>query len=302
MEYLRPSGGNCYDPSGYITWFGSLPYINRSGGYDPSAAVISSAAHTNATAASFRVAVILSLLNSVQMSTRIVNTACSSNFGDDLDAPLGFDPASEESATMLECQLVNTTYTTAFDYVSGNQTVRIDKPRNDDEKKIAAVDSITGPTNSTCVGLHGGYLLDTTAQTDTRPEMYDWPERCDFDPYLARQLAYQSIMDAFYTAIAGNVDATTLLGSRELHFLTNYTRIVETNASVMWNNAQVALFDLGLADLAGLTVPGLVDQLPPLAQEMEHMFRNLTVSLMSSPAFQYVLAHSHRHTHRSNVS
>lgn len=213
---------------------------------------------------------------------------------------------------MLECQLVNTTYKTTFDYVNGNQTVRIDNIRTPDEQKVEAVDSIIGPTNSTCVGLHGGYLLNATAQTDTRPEMFDWTERCDFDPYLARRLAYQSIMDAFYTAIsgpvaldqstAGNVIATTLLGTQEPSFLTNYARVVETNASVAWNNAQVALLDLDLGDFAGLTVPGPVEKLPSLAQEMERMFQNLTVSLMSSPEFQYVLVRLHRHTHGSYVS
>lgn len=97
-----------------------------------------SAPYDNGSVALFRVAAISSLLRTVQISTRILIPACSSNFGDILDALLNFDSVSNDQATIIECQLLNTTNGSNFDYNKGNQTVRINGHRDpDEEKKIA---------------------------------------------------------------------------------------------------------------------------------------------------------------------
>ena len=196
---------------------------------------------------------------------------------------------------LLQCQLVDSTYNVAFEYVNGNQTVAIKVPRTMPEEPDTAISKITGPTNASCVGFSAGYLRPH-GQPDNQP---DWPERCDFDQGLARQLAYKSILDAFFAIISGpvgldqstaaNVLSTTLLRTRELNFLTNYARAMDPYSGAKgfeYNNALSGLSTAGRADLAGLIVPEPEDQRPALADELEIMFQNLTVSLMSSTAFQ----------------
>ena len=192
---------------------------------------------------------------------------------------------------LLQCQLVDSTYNVAFEYVNGNQTVAIKVPRTMPEEPVTAISKITGPTNASCVGFSAGYLRPH-GQPDNQP---DWPERCDFDQGLARQLAYKSMLDAFFNLIggivaldqssAGTILATTLLRSRELHFLTNYARTME-RSSPDWQNAHSGLFKAGRTDLAGLIIPEPMEKRPALARELEVMFQNLTVSLMSSTTFQ----------------
>jgi hypothetical protein len=292
LEYVK-SGSVCYDAPGYITWFGDLPYIsslpsdeNGSTIADAEPFVEPNDQLSSDGNASFRLAVLPALLTVVHMSTRQVASACAGDL-DDILRSVGND-----TSLMLQCQLVNTTYNVAFDYVNGNQTVAIKVPRTTPEESVTAISTITGPTNETCVGFHAGYLLN---QTSPPTEFPDWPERCNFDPNLARQLAYKSTFDAFFDTIsgpvaldqrsAGSILATTLLRTRELNFLTNYARAV-SGSSPMWNNAHSGLFAAGRADLAGLITPEPEDKRPALAGELEVMFQNLTVSLMSSTAFQ----------------
>jgi hypothetical protein len=291
LEYVK-SGGVCYEAPGYITWFGDLPYISNMP-KDERGSNISEAepvVEPNGQAVSdgnarFRLAVLPALLYVIEMSDRQVPSICSDS--DDILRSSGND-----TSLMLQCQLVNSTYSVAFEYVNGNQTVAIEVPRATREEPVTAISTITGPTNETCVGFRAGYLLDPTATLVGFP---DWPERCEFDPYLARQLAYKSIFDAFFNTIsgpvaldqssAGNILGTTLLRTKELNFLTNYARAM-SGSSPKWNNAHSGLFEAGRVELAGLITPEPEDKRPALARELEVMFQNLNVSLMSSTAFQ----------------
>jgi len=290
-QYIE--SGACYTASGYITWFGDLPYNtsssssdNGSTSSDADSVVQPNGIRLSNGNASFRLAVLPRLLDIIQMSSRQLPLACTG----------GYDfigPAGGNDSMLLQCQLVNSTYNVAFDYVNGNQTVAIDVPRTTSEEPVAAISNITGPTNTSCVGFHAGYYLNSSAVATEFP---DWKERCDFDPGLARKLAYKSMLDAFFNIIsgpvaldqssAGNILATTLLRTRELNFLTNYARAMDVSSGLEWKNAHSALFRAGREDLAGLIVPEPEDQRPTLARELEAMFQNVTVSLMSSTAFQ----------------
>jgi hypothetical protein len=285
-------GSVCWNAPGYITWFGDLPYIS-SLPKDENGIAIADAepvvqpngqplSYANGT---FRLAVLPQLLKVYPTSTGQVHSACSPGY-DFLES------SDNDTSLMLQCQLVNSTYNVAFDYMNGNQTVTIEEPQSIPEDTVAAISTITGPTNETCVGFHAGYLLNQTSPPTESP---DWPERCDFDPGLARQLAYRSMLDAFFNVIsgpvaldqssAGNILATTLLRTRELNFLTNYARAM-SDPLQKWKNAQAGLFAAGRADIAGLIIPETKEERPALARELEVMFQNLTVSLMSSTIFQ----------------
>jgi hypothetical protein len=294
-EYVN-SSSVCYTPPGYIAWFGDLPYSSSTPTASDGQAlkdaepVVTANGWTQATEPSFRIAIIPELLTVIPMSTRNINPACSSGWGSDPEKPLDVN-----NATMLRCQLVNSTYETAFRYPNGNQAVTTNNPPTSVEEPVPVVSLITGPTNTSCVGLSAGYLSNFSPGGGLTESDIDWPERCDFDPYLPRRLAYRSILDAFFNIISGpvaldqtnggNVLSTTLLETRELHFLSNYARAVDTISTNTWNNAQVALIDSGRGDIAGLTIPKPENERPLLASELERMFKNLTVSLMSSQTF-----------------
>jgi hypothetical protein len=290
-EYIE-YGSVCWNAPGYITWIGDLPYVsslpkdeNGSDIADAEPVVQPNDQPLSYANGSFRLVVLPQLLTVYQMSDGQVHSACSPGY-DFLES------YGNDTSLMLQCQLVNSTYDVAFDYVNGNQTVTIEVPQTVPEDTVAAISTITGPTNDTCVGFHAGYLLK---QPDIPIENPDWPERCDFDQGLARQLAYRSILDAFFNVIsgpvaldqssAGNILATTLLRTRELNFLTNYARAM-SDPLQKWKNAQAGLFAAGRADIAGLVIPEAKEERPALARELEVMFQNLTVSLMSSTIFQ----------------
>jgi hypothetical protein len=285
-EYIK-SGSVCLYAPGYITWFGDLPSDENGRTISDAEPVVEPNGQLSSDGdARFRLALLPTLLTVVDMSTGQVASACASNF----DNVLG--SVNNDTSLMLQCRLVEATYHVSFEYVNGNQTVAIEVPRTTQDEPVTAINTITGPTNETCVGFHAGYLLKQTNPPTPDP---DWPERCDFDPGLARQLAYKSMLDAFFNLIggivaldqssAGTILATTLVRSRELHFLTNYARTME-NPWPDGQNAQSGLFKAGRTDVAGLTIPEPMETRPALATELEVMFQNLTVSLMSSTTFQ----------------
>jgi hypothetical protein len=294
LEYVK-SGDVCYSAPGYITWFGDLPYISKipkdedESTFPGAEPVLEPDVQVSSDGnASFRLAVLPALLYFIQLFDRQVPSICSDS--DDVLGSVGND-----TSLLLQCQLVNSTYSVAFEYVNGNQIVAaIEVPRTDLDEPVAAINTITGPTNETCVGFHAGYLLN---QTYPPTEFPDWPERCDFYSGLARKLAYNSILDAFFDLISGsftsdqsstgNILATTLLLTRESSFLSNSARAM--NSSLGWNSGLANLFEAGRtgrADVTGLIVPEPEDERPALARELEVMFQNITMSLMSSTTFQ----------------
>jgi hypothetical protein len=61
------------------------------------------------------------------------------------------------------------------------------------------------------------------------------------------------------------------------------------NSLLGWNSGLANLFDpprTGRADVTVLIVPEPEDERPALARELEVMFQNITMSLMSSTTFQ----------------
>jgi hypothetical protein len=179
-EYIE-YGSVCWNAPGYITWIGDLPYIsslpmddNGSAIADAEPVVQPNGQPLSDANATFRLAVLPQLLTVYQMSDGQVHSACSPGY--DFLKSYGND-----TSLMLQCQLVNSTYNVAFDYVNGNQTVTIQVPQTIPEgtvaaistitgptneasqpipeDTVAAISTITGPTNKTCVGFHAGYLL-----------------------------------------------------------------------------------------------------------------------------------------------
>lgn len=298
LRYVR-SSKNCYTPDGYITWFGDLPYVaedpsaNQTGvGEDAPIWIATNLQLRSSKALRFRVAVLPALIVVVKMATHLGYSACGS-------AGMGSDPNDRlaglaMNSTMLQCELIRSSYHTSFRYINGNQAVETDVLRTPLEESYEVISAITGPTNASCVGFSAGYLANNSFHG--RAADIDWPERCDFDPTLSRNLAYQSMVDAFFGVIsgpvaldqenAGNVIKTSLLETEELDFLTDYSRATNYDRSLVQDNVQVSLVEMDRADIAGLTASDVGKARLTLAQALEDMFQNFAVSLMSSQPFR----------------
>jgi hypothetical protein len=181
---------------------------------------------------------------------------------------------AEGQGPFLQCDIFNSSYEVEFQHVNGEQQVG---------RRIIQHEKVQEPYGA------DGWSLDLSV-----PSCPIDPPRdadCVFDTFIQRMLplsAYRSVYDAFRLQIVGmvysefrakfrfvqsNVLSTVLSRSPELGFLKNTTFATELNA---W-----------LAKQGGVLVPppgnnqGLV-QAPPLAHDIEELFQNVTISMMSS--------------------
>lgn len=282
MDYIN-SSDHCARASAYITWVGDLPYsrdFSVTALNDTEATFVPSGQTLSYTHPEFYVAVLPVLM------TQGIFHVCEFGFHED---PANPQDVYDFNVTMLQCQLVNSTYHVSFDYVNGNQTVRIDVPLTPEEKFMTTIDRVAGPVNESCVFLHTGHYHE--------PGGYAVPNDCIIEKSLPQQqLAYQSILDAFfsivsgpidqYPTIVGNVISTTLLETEELSFATDFSRALQRSDGTWWN-LQASLVASNQTDIAGIIItPDPAETRLPLARGLEEMFQNFTVSLLSSSAFR----------------
>lgn len=270
----------------YTTWFGERPYMKsglfRNGTLAPRNAtrLRSDLYITNA---KFRLAVLPQVIPLTEMAL-----ALPVERRDELDGLLETYNASSatSNATVLQCELYNSTYSVEFTYVNGNQTVNVNAPSSADVQPFGpAISYIFGPVNATCAGLRPVYPDNTTPEDELR-------KLCDFDPETPRRFAYQAMLDAFFGAVSGpiasnqftvgNVANTVLLDSDELCLLSDYTLATEPDSQFLQNS----MLQLGFSEIVGLATPGPNQDRLPLDRILEQLFQNFTVSLMSSPYFQ----------------
>jgi hypothetical protein len=184
-------------------------------------------------------------------------------------------------------------------YLDGGQSIAVNAPVKSSDKPLTTFDYVgqraSNPdvTLTKCFGLH-----------NTSDEHLELPEPCDFDPAILPVIAYQAVMEAFTGILRGTLTednaneliknssilSTTLVDTKELAFLNDQTTGYLGGSTGFVNNAaqhkpydlQSALAMFGKMDVSG--VPQ-ADRLAPnrsLSDALEEMFRNLTISLMSS--------------------
>jgi hypothetical protein len=205
------------------------------------------------------------------------------------DNPLGVVGGN---ITMLQCQLYNSTYRTKFDYVNGAQIVNIDLVQQGTDTAVPVINLVRGAGSG---GLGSG-------ECATLNEVDEYGKDCDFDGSLLSQLSYQGILQAFAMLITGNITlvpttnglsdstsirSTSLLNTKELYYLTDYA--LHANTSDMNPDLQKALSESSMSEVSGMSRLQQAASNQSLQDAIETMFQNLTVSLMSSPALQYVV-------------
>jgi hypothetical protein len=282
LEYTNNTAENCQDAGGYVTWDADLPYKGH-GSRLPMVETTRPFSPGNAT---FHVAVLPALASYLRNT---VPAVCNDRQNISLAS---LPPNLLNNSTLLQCRLVNATYHAEFDYTNGNQTVSVDAPRTPLDTVTGRVIDIYGPSTNenSCAELHG-----STMDAKLSPENY---EPCRIQSQVLQRVAYQSIMEAFLNVISGpvsrgdfgfkgNILSTTLLETSELAHLTDYARAHEPPLYGVHPNLHIAIgVDAGRADIAGLSEPDPTAKRLSLADGLEQMFQNLTVSLMSSPVFQ----------------
>lgn len=157
--------------------------------------------------------------------------------------------------TVLSCQLRNSSYSVGFDITNGFQTVSVS----------------TGTVYNDVPASAGSSIGEGVIGSPT-----------SVSPKEMEQFAYSSIMDSFARVLIGEFTldtterpttralSTSMADAKELLFM----RPTTIDWSGYWNGSTAAD-----------TAPARFD----LKDGLEEMFRNITVNLMTSPWFQYVI-------------
>jgi hypothetical protein len=206
------------------------------------------------------------------------------------DNPLGVVGGN---VTILQCQLYNSTYHTEFNYNNGAQTVNIDLVNQETDTTVPVINLVKGPGSN---GLGAGKC----ATLNENQTVFGSP--CDFDGSLLSQLSYQGILQAFTTLILGNITlvpetnglldstsvrSTSLVQTRELYYLSDYA--IHAASSSYNPDLQKALFNSSVSAVSGMLGLQKLPSNQSLQDAIETMFRNLTVSFMSSSVLQHVI-------------
>lgn len=190
----------------------------------------------------------------------------------------------DSTASVLRCDLRNSTYEAHFNVTNGNQQVNL-KVKEIEEKTLDVITGVWGSNpdsnNTSCTPLN----MDS---------------ECTFDPSILRHLSYQALMDAFTDMLIGSltlrrrqeddslvfhgntsVQSTVLTATPELQILSNLTLL----------SKDLPILQKVEPDEREWVYKGLWNgpgeqRTTPLKEALEELFQNVTISLMSSPLLQ----------------
>lgn len=183
-----------------------------------------------------------------------------------------------EGSTVLQCQLYNTMYRTDLNYTNGKQAIKMDFL---ELEQARSVDTLAG-------------FFFNNGEKDCA-KINKSNKTCVVDPVTLQRLSYQAVMDAVGRVLVGsvhngdineqstyvvstNVLSTPLTSTRELGFLSKDTS---------WTTAGDSLFANSSAEVASLFMNADDKRVQPLSKDMlEELFRNITISMLSSSALQ----------------
>ncbi|KAG9596387.1 hypothetical protein KCU77_g8066, partial [Aureobasidium melanogenum] len=181
------------------------------------------------------------------------------------------------NATVIECRLVNATYTASRNWTNGVQDLKLAVALSDN--------NITYPSDVYC----GDYVFKNGLRVTDAQNLTLQP-LSDYDNTLIQNFAYAAVMDAFVKVVKG-----ALYNLANSSGLASSTNVMSTPlGSTKELLAVQQLIATGMEDfssLGSLVWPGVsvkmqVDSPLPLLSTLEQMFQNVTMSLMSSALLQ----------------
>lgn len=179
--------------------------------------------------------------------------------------------------TVTRCMMYNTSYVANFTYIDNIQSINVTTQ--------GLFNNITAQG-----GVSGAVMLHNVDKgKDTNLSDY----KSGYNVPLVENFAYQAIMDAFGRMFVGTIvfdllyqkqiidtqmALTPLLNTKELNFLRPLSE----------KNTLVELTGQGSQIWNGISVKQVSNSTVPVADTIEEMFRNVTMSLISNPLLQSV--------------
>lgn len=235
-----------------------------------------------------------------------VVTVCNHTVIEDLNTTISagctpeftFTPATIfADATLLRCDLVNTSYSAAFDYIGGAQNVEVFANTTGHSPLVTTMPGVLGPSaarDRTDIMLpEDCSILLPGASNGSNP--------CAFDPAVARSLSYQGVFSAFNELVQGFIGwpgRGSEDGSLALEYNTSAMSTVLAQTEDLafieaWAGSQFSMLDLqsAVSNQSGWAYPRLANTMPTgtrgdLKSTLEQLFENLTFSLLAEPYLQ----------------
>lgn len=205
------------------------------------------------------------------------------------------------NATMIQCQVLNSTYRVAFDYNDGTQNVAI-RTKALATGLMTPIEWVFGPATSASAKSYDGgpdcSVLNQAGAKVPSENFQDDPNRtpCRFNETLLATLSYQAISQAFNERIVGSAQSyqgasgatldtsvvnTVLTDTRELHYLTQ---------SIEGSDAYSPSLQAGSRTTNGTMYEGLYNDLnapmEPLIDTLQKLFEKSVVSMIASSTLQ----------------
>ncbi|ORY70897.1 uncharacterized protein BCR38DRAFT_469989 [Pseudomassariella vexata] len=175
-------------------------------------------------------------------------------------------------SVMVQCCIFNATYLSAFEYTDGAQNINVKTHIHDKTRALSVIDQVYGP--STFGAPQNGCSVLNLEGTN-----------CFFDETVVQSLAYQSGMDAFNQRVIGSISENVETGT----FDGTQKRFVNTRimSSMLLYTRELSYLQDGNPDTDNSLFPKLQSVLAGTNGSIaKGMFKNLTVSLMSSAVLQ----------------
>lgn len=196
------------------------------------------------------------------------------------------DSRNFAGSSMLQCQLLNSTYHTTFTFVENTPDIATNVIMSAPGDQMFSVQGVDGGTGS----FSGG---DSTNVNCTNANLTCWS-----DEDLLPKLAYQAVADAFMTYLEGSIYAISSGGysttTRVLDTVLGQAEELEAVAKSIdtysYNTGettlQAFLSDQPEQRYKGITTTSKSKSGLSTGKAIEMLFQNIVVSLMSSPALQ----------------
>lgn len=173
------------------------------------------------------------------------------------------------NSTILQSVLCNTSYTTEFEYTNGIQNISVHITGTDGD--VSFVDLITGEYPLVATYPNGSYQLNPTVYNISIVENFAYQAvRDTFAGFLTGSIAeYRDLDNGDLTSSSTTILSTTLATNNELAFLValQSRNIIDD----IWN---------------GASVTAAAKPTMSLADDLEQLFQNMTINLMSSEFLQ----------------
>lgn len=268
-NFNRP---NCVQPYGYLAWTSAgSPFSSGSNSSLKTVLPLSPANNIS----ELYIATLPGMWQTENLPSHVQAATCQALFlayANDTD-PMG---TFGVNATFTRCRMHNASYHLHFSFINGLQEVDLDI-QDIQQTPLSVVESVYGPASflpPNCSVLN----------MDNR--------QCVFDIQTARDISYQSIMEAFNTLIIGSIQKDFEPGMTAGKLLLN-TRVLD---SVLVNSPEMSFLrdrappedyefsslqrHLAKYDKTILDDPTVTTS-QPLPQTLEALFQNITISLMS---------------------